>query len=180
MKKLYDAVKELQTDKRYTHTIGVVKMALRLAEEYSIDQSKCELAALLHDVTKQVSKPVQLELLKNVDDQFILNNPPLWHSYTGAIYARERLGITDVEVLEAIKYHTTGKKGCTAIAKVIYLSDYLEQGRVYEPINEFRNLIGKVDLTTLYNRVAKSRIEYELNQGHQLHYLTKELYESII
>lgn len=180
MLNLYNVVCSLQNEKRYAHTLGVIDMAKRIALAYNVDVSKVEIAALLHDVTKQISRDQQLALLTQVDDQFIIENPPLWHSYTGSIYAHDELAITDEEILEAIKYHTTGKLNCSDIAKIIYLSDYLELGRDLENLNYYRNLIGLVDLNTLYEKVARARIDYELASGHELHKLTKELYESII
>lgn len=180
MIELYDTVSSMQNEKRYKHTLGVIDMAKRLAAVYNVDMLQVETAALLHDVTKQAPKELQENLLRQVDDQFIIDNPPLWHSFTGSIYAEQELGIKDEQILESIKYHTTGKKDCSSLAKIIYLSDYLEEGRSYEPIQAFRNKIGIVSLDNLYNQVARSRISYELEVGHQLHPLTKELYESII
>lgn len=180
MLSLYDTVSNLQNEKRYKHTLGVVDMAKKLACLYNVDVAKAEIAALLHDVTKQISAQHQQLLLDAVDDQFIINHPPLWHSFTGSIYAERELGITDPEILESIKYHTTGKKDCSSLAKIIYLSDYLEEGRQYAHIQGFRDQVGILSLDNLYKEVALQRIGYELEVGHQLHPLTKELYESVI
>ncbi len=177
---LYKVVGQLQNEKRYVHTLGVIEMAKKLGRTYNLDLQQCELAALLHDVTKQIPKEMQIELLATVDDQFVKDNSALWHSFTGSIYANRELGITDQEVLDAIKYHTTGKSGCSSLAKVIYLSDYLEHGRDIEEAAKFRDMIGLTSLDNLYNQVAKARISHELSLGHELHSFTKELYESII
>ncbi len=177
---LYKVVSQLQNEKRYVHTLGVIEMAKKLGRTYNVDLQQCELAALLHDVTKQLPKDQQLELLSSVDDQFVKDNSALWHSFTGCIYAEYELGINDEVVLDAIKYHTTGKKGCSSLAKVIYLSDYLEHGRDIEEADKFREMIGLTSLDNLYNQVAKARISHELTLGHELHSLTKELYESVI
>lgn len=180
MDDLYQKVASLQNEKRYNHTLRVIEMAKRLAKTYNVDIEKCELAALLHDVTKQFNKEQQQVLLMEVDDQFIYSNLPLWHSYTGSVYASKELKINDIQILDAIKYHTIGYKHACPITQVIYLADYLELGREYRSIRPFREQIGKVSLRTLYEMVAKNRIEYELSCNHQLHPLTKELYESII
>lgn len=180
MNELYEAVSKLQNEKRYRHTLGVIATAKQLASVYHIDASKCELAALLHDVTKQLDIEAQGPYLKQIDDQFVKDSLPLWHSFTGSIYARDVLGITDTDVLDAIKYHTVGKADASSLSQVIYLADYLEPGRTLEEAEAFRSLIGVVSLDSLYRQVAKARIDYELSVGHQLHPLTKELYESII
>lgn len=176
---LYELVASLQNEARYKHTLGVVSMAETFATTYNIDLAKCKLAALLHDVTKQMDKPKQLELLKECNDEFILNNPPLWHSFTGEIYAREVLKITDTDILDSIKYHTLGHPHPSEYMMVIYLSDYLEMGREYEQLGAFRDKIGVTSLSELYKQVAKYRIEYELSRGRSLHHVTEELYESV-
>ncbi len=180
MLEIYQHVSELQSAKRYMHTLGVIETAKELGSYYNVDLHKCELAGLLHDVTKQLDQNMQAELLTNISDQHIVDNPPLWHSFTGALYAKQTLGIDDLEVLEAIKYHTTGYLAASSLAKIIYLSDYLEPNRTHENVQRFRDLFGVVSLDSLYNQVAKVRIEHELSLGHELHPLTKELYESII
>lgn len=180
MKELYNVVEKLQNEKRYKHTLGVVETAMKLGTIYDVDTQKCELAALLHDVTKQLDKESQEVYVSQINDQFVQDNPPLWHAFTGAIYARDEVGISDVEVLDAIKFHTLGKVNSSDLGKIIYLADFLEPGRTIEQVEGFRNQIGNVSLNKLYEIVAKSRIEYEIQSGHQLHPLTRELYESII
>ncbi len=173
-------VMELQTENRFKHTMGVVNMAMKLAKTYEVDYKQCELAALLHDITKQVDVELQMALLEQVDDTYIKSNKALWHAYTGALYARERLNVTDQSILDAIKYHTTGKIGLDDVGKVIYISDYLEIGRTHEGVEEERKLIGTMSLDCLFETIAQKRIEHELAKGNDIHPDTKELYESIV
>ncbi len=173
-------VMELQTESRFKHTMGVVEMAMNLAKTYEVDYKQCELAALLHDITKQAELDAQMALLEQVEDEHVKSNKALWHAYTGALYARETLGVTDPVVLEAIKYHTTGKVSLSDVAKIIYLSDYLEKGRTHDGVEDERKLIGTMNLESLFKTIAKKRIEHELAKGHSVHPDTKELYESII
>lgn len=180
MNEIYYVVYSLQSEKRFKHTIGVVESAKLLAEIYNVDSEKCELAALLHDVTKQFNPSSQKKLLRNVDDKSILNNSALWHSCTGAIYSKNVLGIEDEDILNAIKFHTTGSTSSNEIAKIIYICDYLEPSRKHETVTELRKKIGKVSLDQLYNLVAINKIEYEINRGNVINQLTQELYESII
>ncbi len=173
-------VMEMQTEKRFKHTMGVVEMAMKLAKEYNVNYKQCEVAALLHDITKQAELSLQMGLLDKVNDDHIKSNKPLWHSYTGAVYASEVLNVTDETILDAIKYHTTGKLDLDDVGKVIYLSDYLEQGRNHTGIESERELIGKLSLDQLFKTISKKSIEHEISMGHSLHPDTKELYESII
>ncbi len=171
-------VKQHQSERRFKHTCGVIKMAEQIARTYDLDMNKCKLAALLHDIAKEMDGQKQLQLIADLDDEHILNCVALWHSFAGSQYAKRELNVTDEDVLAAVKYHTTGVKTNNLIVMTIYISDYLEEGRKLEGLDRFRNLLGMKSLSQIYEQIAKERIEYELGRGNQLHPLTKELYES--
>lgn len=179
MKELYDTIGKMQSSKRYQHTLGVIKLAKQLGELYNVDVRKCELAALLHDVTKEVDADTQRKYL-NGADELTKSTPALWHSYTGAKYINSELGINDEEIYEAVKYHTTGYKDASPLTMIIYISDYLEEGRKHDSARPLRDQIGVVSLRVLYEQVAQNRIEFEMTKNITLHALTKELYESIV
>lgn len=180
MTALYDLVQNVQDEKRFKHTLGVVEMAKTLAVYYNLDERKCETAALLHDITKQFKQEEQLKLLAGEKDQFILSHPPLWHSFSGAKYIVENLSILDADIINSIKYHTIGIKTTNPYVMAVYISDYLEPTRKFsDELNYIRDLLGIISLERLYNYVVIARVSYELEVGHQLHPLTKELYESI-
>ena len=59
---------------RYGHTLGVVKTAIELAEIYNEDKQKAEIAALCHDIAKNMSyedmlKVIEEENLKLSNDE---------------------------------------------------------------------------------------------------------------
>lgn len=180
MQDLYQTVANLQTEKRYKHTLGVVETAMSMGSMYEVDVKKCEIAGLLHDITKQMDSDQQQPYLNQIDDEFILDSTPLWHGYTGALYAQQQLNIDDQEILDAIKFHTIGTVNASKLGKIIYIADYLEPNRNLPGLDQLRGKIGLLNLDKLYNIVAKTIIEYEVSCGHKLHPLTKELYESII
>ena len=64
----------------------------------------------------------------------------LWHAPAGAYLVQQEVGITDAEILDAIRYHTTGRVGMTLLEKVIYLADYIEPGRKFPGVDEVRQL----------------------------------------
>jgi len=50
------------------------------------------------------------------------------HARVGAEIARERYGVRDEAVLEAIRAHTLGGPALSDVAKVVFLADALEPG----------------------------------------------------
>jgi len=131
------AVKSLETEKRYKHTEGVQKEAYMLGKIFMPQKAeKLSLAGLLHDITKDFSVEKQLKLCEDygisVDTEYLV--PKLLHAKTGCEYARRLFGdeIVDHDVYNGIFYHTTGRKGMTLFEAIIYLADYIEEGRTFE------------------------------------------------
>lgn len=137
---------ELKKHPRYVHSVGVMEMALKLNEYYhlNVDNNKIREASLLHDITKNLSDEENLEILEiylpKMITKELLAVPPIWHSFTGAIVARIKYHINDEEVLKAIFYHTTGRENMTNLEKLIFLSDYIELGRVGEYFEKVRKI----------------------------------------
>lgn len=121
-------------------------MALKLNEyyKYNIDENKIKLAALLHDITKPFSDDANLQILKehfpNLINEKLLTSPQIWHSFTGSAYIKSELGICDQDILNAVFYHTTGRKNMTPLEKIIFISDYIEMGRRGEHFEKVRVL----------------------------------------
>lgn len=137
---------ELKNHPRYLHSVGVMEMALKLNEYYNlkVDNNKIREASLLHDITKNLSNEENLEILEKYLPKMItrelLNVPLIWHSFTGAVVAKIKYHINDEEVLKAIFYHTTGHKNMTNLEKLIFLSDYIELGRIGDYFEKVRKI----------------------------------------
>lgn len=136
-------LKEYLCPKRFRHTIGVAKMAEKLAEHYQIDKEKAYLAGLLHDCAKNLPEDELRSLIKRSSFSVYegeLDNPQLLHSIAGSVIAKEVFGIEDKEILSAIRYHTIGKVDMTLLEKIIYLADLIEENRTFALVEKMRNL----------------------------------------
>ena len=134
--------------KRFKHTLGVVESATHLAKLYGVDVEKARLAALLHDCAKELPLPDMQNLVKSESydaDQELLSNGNLLHGLAGMIRAKKEFSISDDEVLEAIRVHTTGKVHMSKLDKVIFLADYIEPNRDFPGVDELRN-VSELDL----------------------------------
>ncbi len=132
--------------KRYSHSLNVMEMALKLSEIYNADNEKVKIAAKFHDCGKIRDKTKLLEMAGEFDiilDQCMEHNIELIHGPLGAKIAKERYKIRDKEVLNAIKYHTTARENMTLLDKIIYISDYIEPGRKFPGVEEVRELAFK-------------------------------------
>ena len=129
-----EALKKSLKHSRYQHSIGVMHTAGCLAMRYSEDVEKAMLAGLIHDCTKNIEINEQIKLCK--DNNVILKNedlanPEIIHSITAPIMARNAFNITDISILNAIRYHTTGKENMNNFEKLIYTADFIEGGRFF-------------------------------------------------
>lgn len=136
-------LKENLMEKRYIHTLGVVETAKKLAEVNGISEEKAEIAALAHDVAKNLSKEKMREMMKenNITISALEeNNSNLWHSIIAPIEAKAKLGIEDEEILDSIRWHTTGKENMSILTKIIYIADMIEPNRNFNGIEDIRKV----------------------------------------
>src|SRR5699024_12548418 len=64
--------------------------------------------------------------------------PELWHGPVGALLMEQEQGITERRVLNAIRYHTTGRAGMTTCDMIIFLADYIEPARDFPGVDNVR------------------------------------------
>ncbi|MBQ7290765.1 MAG: HD domain-containing protein [Clostridia bacterium] len=139
---IHARVRTLQSGKRFAHTEGVVKEAEYIAKACGFSTEfveKARVAALLHDITKNLTDEEQEKLfLKYAID--IPSGPATMHEKTGAHFARELFGAeaVDEEIFSAIFCHTTGKAGMSAFDMVIFIADFTEETREHKSCRDMR------------------------------------------
>jgi predicted HD superfamily hydrolase involved in NAD metabolism len=174
-------VKVQLTDHRYQHTLGVMETAIALAKQYGGDEQKAELAAIFHDYAKFRSKDEMKEII--IEQRFPQNlleyNSELWHAPAGAYLAEKEAGIIDPEVLEAIRFHTSGRPGMTLLDKIIYLADYIEPGRHFPGVEEVRN-VAKENLDKALIMAVKNTIIFLLKKNQTVYPETFYTYNDLI
>lgn len=175
-------IKSVMSEKRYEHTLGVAKTAKKIAKLYGVDEYKAEMAALLHDCAKNrtieemrrmITKEEELS-----DEEY--NLPEILHGFAGAIYARNLFRVEEKEILNAIKYHTIGRKNMSPLEKIVYISDVIEPGRSHQGVEKIRELVymGEIDCAILLE--TEEKIKYLLSTGRVVHTNTLELRNSIL
>ncbi|HBH12065.1 MAG: Metal dependent phosphohydrolase [Clostridiales bacterium 38_11] len=134
--------------KRFNHSIRVVDTAMKLSRMHNVSLKKTHIAAILHDCGRLKEDNKVLEKLKYygiILDNDTSGNLNLQHSILGRFIASEEFGIEDCDILNAIRFHTTGRRRMTDIEKIIYLADAIEPDREYEGVELIRK-IAQVDL----------------------------------
>lgn len=163
-------VKSRLSEKRWTHTKNVKKMAVKLAKRWGADPEKAAMAAILHDSAKELPKQELLQIF--ADNAIIAENAParpspVWHGIAAAILAQTQWGITDPEILSAIRCHTTGKADMSLLDKIIYLADMTSAERDWPGVDELRKLEMQ-DLDRALCDALKRSIDFVEEKGGTL------------
>ena len=178
---LYEQIKPLLSTKRLLHSLMVCEMARELAQLHGVDEEKATTAALLHDCAKCLPlsemKKLVLEDGQKPDEE-TLSNGGLLHGPAGAVLARDRLGVTDPEILQAIDCHTTGRAGMTKLDMIVYLADKIERSRKPYPMLEKLRALSQQDLRRAVMASLQSTVEFVRGKGDKpLHPQTLKSYE---
>ena len=140
-----EAARAYMSDKRYVHTLGVESCAAYLskvcAPEYEL-QVRC--AALLHDISKELTYEEQIAYLSHISD--VTNEDikcsPVHHSLTAeVVIQRDFPDASDPIIISAVRKHTTGDECMSVVDKIIFISDYIEEGRTHPACVECREML---------------------------------------
>ncbi len=165
---------------RFQHSIGVQEVACDLAAIYGYDVEKAGLAGLLHDCAKNLSDQ---ELLDNCKENNITvsemeeRSPYLLHGKVGAVLAESKYEVKDEEILNSIRYHTTGRPNMTLLDKIIFTADYIEPYREPLPRIEAIRWTAYTDLDYAITMIYDNILSYLHGIHAEIDHMSEEAYE---
>ena len=172
--------KSLSTE-RYLHSVGTMEKAEELAKRFNLDEEKAQIAGLLHDCAKCISKE-DLEKLQESFEECEKSSEKTWHAPAGVIIAKRDYGVSDEEILSAIRWHTIGKKNMTDFEKIIFIADKIETRTRDE---KFRKKIEKAldknnSLDEALLKSFKLTIKSLLKRNLPICYQTVDVYNDLL
>ena len=175
-KKYIDFVLHNEKEKRIIHTAGVIICAVELARRYKINEDKAFLTALLHDCAKYLDKK---DFKGYVSPKGSVE--AVEHAFLGAFVAENVLEIKDEEIINAIKYHSTGRRNVSVLEKIILVSDMTEEGRNYEGVEELREAHER-DLDECFAKCISQKRKHVLENAREGDFcdLTEECYKQYV
>ncbi|MCR5734635.1 MAG: bis(5'-nucleosyl)-tetraphosphatase (symmetrical) YqeK [Lachnospiraceae bacterium] len=173
-------MRETLKESRYRHTVSVSNTAACLSFIYDVDLYETLISGRLHDCAKRYTDE---ELLTKCEEKKITIseverlNPSLLHAKLGAYMAEHRYGITNENVLSAIRYHTTGRPGMSNLEKIIFVADYIEPFRYHAPnLSELRQTAFK-DINTALIMILKQTLDYLKYNDFLIDEMTQKTYD---
>ncbi len=167
---------------RYEHSLNVCKESAKIAGHYGCDVTKAELAGLVHDCAKGADIKEQEDYARNCGfevDDLTYKIPGLIHAPASVYVCKNVFEITDIEILTAIRYHTTGKADMNLLDKILYVADIIEPGRKFKEAIKLRELAYKdIDDALLY--ALDSTITLLIKSRTLLHFDTVDARNSIL
>ncbi|MDD5848575.1 MAG: bis(5'-nucleosyl)-tetraphosphatase (symmetrical) YqeK [Firmicutes bacterium] len=177
---LYKELEKQLKYSRFVHTMGVTFTATSLAMRYGADVKRAELAGLLHDCAKYVPVDEMERICREGGleiSSFERGNGALLHSKAGSVLARTKYGVTDKEVLDAIRFHTTGRPGMTLLDKIVFIADYMEPGREEAPDLSIVRPLAFSDLDQALLQILSDTLDYLEGTGKKIDPMTRRTWE---
>ena len=177
-----DKLKDSLKYKRYEHSLGVCAESVRMAELFGADTEKAYIAGLLHDCAKCLSHDEETELCEkypDIADQMTMLCHPVLHAPLGAVVARDEYGVTDPDILSAIRHHTTACADMKLLDKIIYVADMTESHRDFDGVDKLRRLAHD-DLEDAYKEAVRQTLLHNIKKDSLIHPDTLDAWNSII
>lgn len=180
IKDLKKDLKREMDDSRFEHTLGVMYTCSALAMRYGYDLDKAMLAGLMHDCAKCMPNAKKLKMAEKnhleISD-LERKNPFMLHAKLGALLAKKKYDIEDEEILNAIRWHTTGRPNMTLLDKIVYVADYIEPKRDKAPNLPVIRQMAFVDLDKALLKILEDTLGYLGDSEENVDSMTRKTYE---
>ena len=159
IEKIKKDLKEILSEKRYSHSLRVSEIALDLAKKYNEDTNKAYIAGLVHDIAKEFTEEQNIYYITkyNLSKRYLKKEcKNVLHGPVGAAYLKEKYDMED-EICNAVKVHTTASSNMTMLDKIIFVADKIEPNKNHLGVEEERKLaytnIDKCIILCLENNI---------------------------
>lgn len=163
--------------KRRAHMGRVAALMREWAEALALperDVKRWTATGWLHDILREADPE---ELRPGVPLLFRPLPGKLLHGPAAAVRLKDDL---DPEMCEAIRFHTLGSPRFGKLGRALYLADFLEPGRTFDP--EYTgSLRARMpgDMDAIFREVVRLRWKHITGKGGTAHPETQALYEQV-
>lgn len=157
---------------RINHSLNVANCAIKLSKIYNCDEEKAYIAGIVHDCAKHLSHEKVEDYINKYEiylDNLEEYNLALSHGVIGSFIAKYEFNIEDDDIINAVKYHTTGRENMSLLEKIIYMADLIEEERNFPKVDLLRELAysGKLDQALLVS--FENTIKFVMDNKQLIH-----------
>lgn len=171
-------VKTKMSNKRYLHTVSMAHLAKDIARSNGLDETKAYVAGMLHDIAKEMPYQQARTLMEENFPNYLDKPVPIWHQWLSAYVAKTEYLVDDLEILQAIRHHTTASLKMSKLDMCIYVADKYDPSRDYDSSREIA--LCKKDIIAGFKRCLKDFYDFSNKKGRQIDECFFEIYDQYI
>lgn len=171
-------VKTKMSKKRYLHTVSMAKLAKDIAKSNNLDETKAYVAGMLHDIAKEMPHDQAYALMKEHFYDYIDKPEPIWHQWLSAYVAENEYLVEDLEILQAIRHHTTASINMSKLDMCIYEADKYDPNRDYDSSQEIA--LCKKDVVAGFKACLKDFYDFSTKKGRKIDECFFEIYNKYV
>lgn len=169
------------TRPRLEHSLSTSLICVELCSRFGVDEGKGRIAGIAHDISRET--PVDEKLMNLIGDDYIISeeeklNPVLLHGRIGASMLKDKFNLRDNEVLQAVRWHTTGHPDMGKLGQILFIADYIEPGRKHIN-NSVRAAIMKMNLNEMTLKILSDQNAYLRDKGYRITDSSMQLFEKL-
>ena len=166
---------------RLEHSLSTALICVELCSRFGIDEAKGRIVGIAHDISREI--PVDDKLIDLIDDKYKISSeeklsPVLLHGRIGAAFLRKQFNLDDDDILQAVRWHTTGHPDMGKLGQILFIADYLEPGRKHIT-SSVRAAILQLDLNEMTKKVLNDRTAYLRDNGYRVAESSMLLFEKL-
>jgi nicotinate-nucleotide adenylyltransferase len=175
------AIRSILPRGRFLHSRNTALLASDICRRFHLDGAAGYLAGITHDMAKSLPEDELLRLAARDGggiSKTEYKKVSLLHARAGAVLLTERFGIYNEEILEAVRFHTTGDVSMGSLAKAVFIADKIEPSR--EQVEDrLRDLNRYRSLDELFTAVVEETVVYLSSRNVDISESTRRLLAAI-
>ena len=178
LEKFRKIVEKSVDEKRYIHSVNVADSAVYLAEKYGYNTHIAKAAGLLHDVCKRMDVNKQVKIIKSSRikwDEITYSQTKILHGLTAAEYIFNELGVYNLDIINSVRYHTTGRPQMGLLEMIVYVADLISAERDYPDVDYVRE-ISDISLEKAVAYVSEYNLEKLFKNKNYITEITVKTY----
>lgn len=166
---------------RLEHSLSTALICVELCSRFGLDELQGKIAGIAHDIARETT--VDDKLIDSIKDDYIISseemlNPVLLHGRIGASLLKDEFNLVNNDILQAVRWHTTGHPDMGKLGQILFIADYIEPCRKHIS-STLRSSIMKLDLNEMTIKVLNERTAYLRDNGFKVAESSMLLFEKL-